>query len=237
MPKGAMPAEEVLADARSRREARFDTRMESQTPAANTENATPKIKSAPPVAAQMIAASQVAQQTVAKEKTDILSLTTESFEVLATSDARSVSSTPGAGLASILNRPDTPTMIARQMVESLQKAPDKPVEIALNPKELGRVRMSISSAEAGITVNVVAERPETLDLMRRNIEQLAREFVDLGYTNMEFAFAQGESSEGSSGSEGQSGTGEGDILALEIEQTPEQPDPNYAPASGLDLRL
>ena len=48
------------------------------------------------------------------------------------------------------------------------------------------------------TLTLTAERPETLDLMRRHIDQLAQDFRDLGYRNLAFSFA----SEG-----GQRGTG------------------------------
>lgn len=99
-------------------------------------------------------------------------------------------------LAQTLARPETPGMIGRQMVEILQRFPDRPVELSLNPEELGRVRLSISAAESGITVHVLAERPETLDLMRRHIDQLAREFQALGYDSINFAFNEGQSEQG-----------------------------------------
>lgn len=97
-----------------------------------------------------------------------------------------------ASLAQTLARPETPGMIGRQMAEALQRFPDRPVELSLNPKELGRVQLSIAAAESGITVQVLAERPETLDLMRRNIDQLAREFEALGYDSINFAFNEGQ---------------------------------------------
>ncbi len=89
-------------------------------------------------------------------------------------------------------RAETPAMIGRQMAEALQRLPDRPVELALSPRELGNVRMTISAAEGSITVNVLAERPETLDLMRRNIDELAREFQALGFDTISFAFSEGQ---------------------------------------------
>ncbi|WP_299281324.1 flagellar hook-length control protein FliK [uncultured Tateyamaria sp.] len=89
-------------------------------------------------------------------------------------------------------RPDLPPHIAQQIAEALHKTPGKPLELVLNPPELGRVRMILSPSDAGIVVSVVAERPETLDLMRRNIEDLGRSFEELGYEDISFSFSQGD---------------------------------------------
>ncbi len=37
----------------------------------------------------------------------------------------------------------------------------------------------------------IADRPETLELMRRHIDILAQEFRDIGYGSAEFSFGQG----------------------------------------------
>lgn len=128
-------------------------------------------------------------------------------------------------------------MIARQMAEVLQRASDRPVEVSLNPRELGRVRMNISAVEAGITVNVVAERPETLDLMRRNIDQLVREFEALGYNNINFAFAEGEArqnfSDGGSEPDSQAST----RLHLDTVPSENVPQVTRLQSSGVDIRL
>ncbi|MCV6610332.1 MAG: flagellar hook-length control protein FliK, partial [Amphritea sp.] len=62
--------------------------------------------------------------------------------------------------------------VMRQIAENLQKMSDGRVEIRLSPEELGSVRLQLHQGESGLTVTVQAERPETLDLMRRNIDQL-----------------------------------------------------------------
>lgn len=73
-------------------------------------------------------------------------------------------------------------------IEILMRHPDKQVEISLNPEELGRVRMALSRTENGMTVAIMADRPETLDLMRRHIDQLTAELHRLGYTDIGFSF-------------------------------------------------
>lgn len=80
--------------------------------------------------------------------------------------------------------------VSRQIASTLMLQHDRPVELTLSPEELGKVRLTLTSAENGITVSIVAERPETLDLMRRNIETLARDFREMGYENTSFSFGQ-----------------------------------------------
>lgn len=78
--------------------------------------------------------------------------------------------------------------IARQLASALPGATDGPVEISLNPEELGKVRLAMHTQDGAITVSVQAERPETLDLMRRNIDSLARDFREMGYAQISFEF-------------------------------------------------
>lgn len=68
----------------------------------------------------------------------------------------------------------------------------KMVEIALSPEELGRVRMSLVPSEQGVTVQIFAERQETIDLLRRHSDQLASEFERLGYDSTGFEFSGGD---------------------------------------------
>lgn len=141
-----------------------------------------------------------------------------------------------ASLAQTLSRPETPGMVGRQMAEMLQRMPDKPVELSLNPEELGRVRMSIATGEGGITVHVLAERPETLDLMRRHIDQLAREFQALGYESINFAFNEG-SSDRDAGTDGDGSTSESAQTTAEDAISEPTAPITLVPSSGVDLRL
>lgn len=78
--------------------------------------------------------------------------------------------------------------LARQLAGSLTQGQDRPVELVLSPEELGRVRLTIVSDDRGLTMTLMAERPETLDLMRRNIDLLAQDFRSLGFGTLNFAF-------------------------------------------------
>ena len=87
--------------------------------------------------------------------------------------------------------------VAVQIASALSSLPDKPVELALSPEELGKVRLTLSHGhDGGISVAVQAERPETLDLMRRHIDQLASDFRDMGYSSIDFSFSGGQNFSG-----------------------------------------
>ena len=60
----------------------------------------------------------------------------------------------------------------------------------MNPEELGRVRLGLQAAEQGMVVTINVERPETLELLRRNIELLAEQLREIGYQDLEFSFEQ-----------------------------------------------
>lgn len=92
----------------------------------------------------------------------------------------------------MMARPEATRLVAAQMTEALINAQNNKVEIALNPKELGHVRMVLSTTETGVSVSITAERLETLDMMRRHIDQLAEEFRRLGYADIGFEFSGGD---------------------------------------------
>ena len=80
--------------------------------------------------------------------------------------------------------------IPAQMHDIARRLPDGVVEVTLSPEELGRVRVSMQASESGMTVQITAERPETLELMRRHIDVLAGELRGQGHTGLAFSFAQ-----------------------------------------------
>ncbi len=80
--------------------------------------------------------------------------------------------------------------VTRQIAFAIQNTPGRSVDITLNPAELGHVRISLSSVETGLIVSIQANRPETLDLMRRHADLLASDFRDIGYDGTSFSFEQ-----------------------------------------------
>lgn len=100
---------------------------------------------------------------------------------------------PGTGPA----RPCLPALsrhAASQIVAALTGAVEEGqriTDLTLDPEELGRVRLRLAAGDGVLTVTVIAERGETMDLLRRNIDLLTGELHRIGYARTEFVFAQG----------------------------------------------
>jgi flagellar hook-length control protein FliK len=93
--------------------------------------------------------------------------------------------------------------VVTQLVQAARATVEGMVEVRLSPEELGRVRLSMTTIENGMNVLVTTERPETLDLIRRNIELFAADLAGQGFQNLNFSFggedAQGDTDSSSSG--------------------------------------
>jgi len=141
------------------------------------------------------------------------------------------------------HRPETPRLVAVQLAEALATKGERNIDVALSPEELGRVKMRVSTTDSSVIVMITTERPETGDLMRRHINELAEEFRQMGFENISFEFggegmsgqtAEGEGNSGSS-TGGNAGVNEDGTLA---ENTPEAVQQNLRLGeSGLDMRM
>lgn len=78
--------------------------------------------------------------------------------------------------------------IIRSIAEAATGLQDRPIELTLSPEELGRVRMTLHNNDGNMSVTVSVERPETLELLRRNIEMLASQLREIGYKDISFEF-------------------------------------------------
>lgn len=83
--------------------------------------------------------------------------------------------------------------IAMQLATQFAKQGDGSTIIRLNPEELGQVKMTLRTVDGVMAMSIVAERPETAEIMRRNINELVQEFQALGYDNLSFDFGGGDS--------------------------------------------
>lgn len=97
---------------------------------------------------------------------------------------------PGAGAGAFSPGPAGP---AQQVADAVRQGFARgSVDVALHPEELGRVRLSFSPAEAGLTITIQADRPETLDLLRRHADLLGNDLRQQGFGTISFEFgAQG----------------------------------------------
>lgn len=100
---------------------------------------------------------------------------------------------PGGGAPdSATLRPATASEVERpalrQIAVALSALSDGQTELRLSPEELGRVRLSLSTSDGMVTLAVQAERPETADLIRRNLDLLAQDFREMGFAGFDFSF-------------------------------------------------
>ncbi len=124
--------------------------------------------------------------------------------------------------------PATPSIHARlqsQVREALSAGP-LPVEVVLDPPELGRLRLRLGGAEQPQHVVVTVDRPETLDLMRRHGDQFLRDLRDAGWSGLSLALDSG-----ASGSrQGHAYLARGDLPQGPAPgQAPPEPDPSLLP--------
>jgi len=111
------------------------------------------------------------------------------------------------------------------------------VELRLDPPELGLVRVTLSSSEGVAHAIVIAERPETADLLRRHAELLARELAGTGQGRVDVEVSTG----GRGGFAREDDAGPEPNATLAVEARPDAATPLRPTASGpvvgLDLRL
>lgn len=103
---------------------------------------------------------------------------------------------------------ETVQSIARQIATQIPSANSAGFEVALAPDELGSVRIRLHAAEAGSVLIVHAERPETMDLMRRHIATLEQDLRNLGHESLSVRFASGGPGAGFTGGFGNAHSGQ-----------------------------
>lgn len=128
---------------------------------------------------------------------------------------------------------ETVRHVANQLAVVMLDPSGATTEISLNPEELGRVRLHMSTADNAITLTVSAERQDTTDLLRRNIETLAQEFRDLGYSDVSFAFGHGRSPDDPQNNADQSAA----MVDEDVAETVMPLATDAVTSAGLDIRL
>lgn len=131
--------------------------------------------------------------------------------------------------------------VVRQIVVAIQRnTQGRSIDITLKPAELGQVTISLLSGDTGIYVSIIADRPETLELMRRNVDLLTQDFHDIGYEDTTFSFAgsdkQDKDNDGKD-TNGQSATEKLNTLAIATDSVPDSQASHSTRSGGLDLRL
>ncbi len=136
-------------------------------------------------------------------------------------------------------QPPAPQPVTAQLAQRLAAAEplprgDAPLEMTLDPPELGAIRLSVTRGAEGMVLHLHADLPETLDLLRRNGGALAEELQRHGLEHGAFSFSGGRDGQ-------QPRPAPAPVEAASpATDGPSPPHPDPAPAAGrgaLDLRL
>jgi len=154
----------------------------------------PQQRQAPPM---------LTQPTVAADMYTSASQTTQTAEIaefgngIPSESLRNIAEVRGAAQNPQTIFQPTATGAPNYIVQIAQNAPQANgdmIDIALDPPELGKVRMSVSATDVGTVIQITAERQDTLDLLRRNPDLLTAEFKAQGFADISFAFSQQDQS-------------------------------------------
>lgn len=142
---------------------------------------------------------------------------------------------------------ETAQSIARQVAAQIPAAPGHGFEVVLAPDELGSVRLRLIGSDTGSLLIVHAERPETMDLMRRHIAVLEHDLRALGHDSLSVRFTGSGTGAGSGAGSGhpqngpqhsaQSNSGDSGPETPHSAESPTQTPRAAAPADRIDLRL
>ena len=132
---------------------------------------------------------------------------------------------------------DLPKGFTTTLAHSINDSGHARAELILEPAELGRMRFDMVTQGDQVQITLAAERPDTLELLRRHADDLRQEFRASGIDTGSLSFGQwGQQGQGASKPDAPSGFAADDPII----PTPSEPIP--APrasvaGTGLDLRL
>lgn len=156
-------------------------------------------------------------------------------------------SAAGTGSPVFAGAPATAAQLSAQLLPLAQSAQSGPVELVLSPAELGQLRFEIQHRGDQVQIVLSAERPETLDLLRRNSEQLLTDFRNAGFAGASLAFGgwgAGQNAGGSPQEFDSDSQSDGGTTAVQVPSSPPSQNAAFAraqsyldPSRSLNLRL
>lgn len=127
-----------------------------------------------------------------------------------------------------------PRAVVYQISQAISESGSNDIELRLDPAELGKVRISMAFRDGQMIATIVAERPETLDLLRRNADDLRSELSNQGLENASLDFGQNQQSDDANTSNSSAfNEREQEVISV-VEPVLLKPETT---SSGLDVRL
>ena len=175
-----------------------------------------------------------------------LTITAEHADIPAETDALSAAETrasgepsaPSAGAELARGQAVRIAPEARAAIErtlgTIERGEDGLIEIALDPPELGKLKISYEMTADGLTARVSAQDPAALELLRRHADTLLNDLRDLGFENIDLAFSGGESGGEERPNEDRSRAGPNGDAAFRPETAPQR---SAITVDGLDIRI
>ena len=141
---------------------------------------------------------------------------------------------PVRSAAPVFQAPSAPPM--RQVADAVVTATGNRIEIALSPEELGTVRITISHSDAGLSLNLSADRQDTMGLLRRHAEELSKSLAEMGLGSADIGFSDDRRSREEGGRQPAFGSGAEPAAPLSVPLA--RPESLRAALDGrMDLRL
>ena len=130
----------------------------------------------------------------------------------------------------------TSVQITEQVVAAVSSVNDETIEIRLDPPELGKVRVTLTHSDAGTLAQVVSEKPDVSDLLRRNAALLTKELIKAGFENVSLDF-QNSGHQNSSSQTSDSEIMKHEIDNDQISSTPKTRSVSVTLSDTLDRRI
>ena len=129
--------------------------------------------------------------------------------------------------------PQQPSGIGELLAGMGRSGQSGPIEIALSPEELGRVRLHMVPSGDTMRVTIMIERPETMDLFRRGAEGFLNDLRQAGFSGATLDFSAWDNGTPSRPPSQPTASDEGAPVAA----APERPRAHRAAISGTGLYL
>ena len=134
--------------------------------------------------------------------------------------------------------PSLATVVPAQLLPHHAAAKTGGVDVLLQPEELGHVKFHIQQHGETVRILLSAERPETLDLLRRHSDQLLQEFRQSGFSQATLNFGQwGQQQRSPSPPAELAALFDADAAEAVSTPRPAAPTPAAPSGQGLNLRL
>lgn len=131
----------------------------------------------------------------------------------------------------------SPMPLTEEILRLVQIAPDGPVTLTLRPDDLGTLRFEVKQTDQGLHIHLAVDEPQTLDLLRRQGDQVLADLRQAGFAGASLSFAGGGGQDAPSQHSAPSPAAAGPSSPPPAaDQRPPPPRPNASPGT-LDLRL